>query len=90
MSCGQPHETECNAVLDALCAYMDNEATALDRELIAAHLVECSPCENEFVTEKLVKGLVNRACCEDKAPQAIRVNVQAIITRIQADFTTGS
>lgn len=90
MSCGNAHETPCHDVLDALCAFLDNEETAVDRNLIAAHLSECSPCEQELLVDRIMKGLISRACCGEPAPEAVRVNIQAVITQIQVEITSRS
>ncbi len=90
MSCGNSHETHCQDVLDALCAFMDNEETTVDRALIAAHLSECPPCENEMLVDRLMKGLISRACCAEQAPEGLRVNIHAVITQIQVDITSRS
>jgi anti-sigma factor (TIGR02949 family) len=44
MSCGDPHETPCEEVLEKVYLYLDGEAEAHDHDHIRIHLDECSPC----------------------------------------------
>ena len=44
MSCGDPHETPCSEVLEAVYLYLDGEQDTSHREKVRIHLDECAPC----------------------------------------------
>ena len=48
MSCGDPHETPCEEVLEKVYLYLDGEAEAHDHDHIRIHLDECSPCLRKY------------------------------------------
>jgi len=73
---------DCAAVVLRLFEYVDNEAGPEDRELIKAHLDECGSCLREYERDLLLKSLVRRACREEQAPSALRMQVVARITSI--------
>ena len=62
MSCGDPHETPCEEVLEKVYLYLDGEAESHDHEHIRIHLDECSPCLRKYGLEQAVKALVARSC----------------------------
>ena len=81
MSCGNPHETDCQEVLERVYQYLDGE---IDHELhhkIATHLTECAPCLSEFEIEQVVKALVRRSCgsmsCSDDVKGRIMTRINA-------------
>lgn len=76
MSCGHPHELDCQAALDHLYEFLDGEIGAEDHEKITQHLHECGPCLQEFDVERVVKKLVSRSCC-DVAPAQLRMRITA-------------
>jgi mycothiol system anti-sigma-R factor len=80
MSCGNPHETPCTEVLDAVYSYLDGEIDDHQRALIVQHLDECGPCLQQFHLEQVVKSLVHRSCACESAPEQLRVQ---IVTRIR-------
>jgi mycothiol system anti-sigma-R factor len=80
MSCGNPHETPCTEVLDAVYSYLDGEIDDHQRALIVQHLDECGPCLQQFHLEQVVKSLVHRSCACESAPEHLRVQ---IVTRIR-------
>lgn len=79
MSCGQPHDVDCNEVIDAVYLYLDGEMEHDTIDRIRQHLDECSPCLREYGIEREVKLLIARSCCE-QAPESLR---QAVVQRIQ-------
>ena len=87
MSCGNHHETPCSQVLEAVYLFLDNEDCTPDRSLITHHLEECSPCNNEFNLETVVKSLISRACTGDTAPSVIYERIVAQIADIQVEIT---
>jgi mycothiol system anti-sigma-R factor len=80
MSCGKPHATPCDEVLDAVYAFLDGETDDNGTHKIREHLDECSPCLRQFGIEQEVKLLVARCCGSDRAPESLRVR---IVTRLQ-------
>lgn len=89
MSCGEPHEVDCRDVLEAVYLYLDGEVDTDKKDLIRAHLDECSPCLREFGVEQEVKILVARGCGGERAPESLRVAVMARLraARVEADAT---
>ena len=79
MSCGEPHETPCDEVLEKVYLYLDGEAESHDEEHVRLHLDECAPCLRKYGLEQAVKALVARSCAE-QAPTELK---QRVMTRIQ-------
>lgn len=77
MSCGDPHETDCSEVLEEVYLYLDLECANSRREIIRAHLDECSPCLREYGIEQEVKALVGRCCGDETAPSDLRARLRA-------------
>ena len=87
MSCGNPHETSCSEVLDAVYEYLDNEMTDPHRGAkIKQHLDECGPCLEKYGLEKVVKELVHRSCGHDDVPAALRGKVLAKIRAVRVEL----
>ncbi len=82
MSCGNPHELDCQEALDHLYEYLDDEVDTEDHARIAQHLHECGPCLHEFDVERIVKKLVARSCCES-APAQLRGRLAAQFAAIR-------
>ena len=80
MSCGDPHETPCSEVLEAVYLYLDGEADEHTREHVRIHLDECAPCLRQYGLEQAVKSLVARCCGSDPAPPELR---ERVLVRIQ-------
>jgi len=80
MSCGNPHEMDCEKVISAVYFYLDNEMPD-DEQLsqVRHHLDECSPCLRQYGIEREVQILVSR-CCAEQAPDGLRA---AVIQRLQ-------
>jgi len=89
MSCGGDHLTPCGEVLDAVSAYLDGEMTDLDRERIATHVEECSPCLREVGIYQEVKLLVARSCGCDHMPDEVRARVLIRIRSASVQWRTG-
>jgi mycothiol system anti-sigma-R factor len=88
VSCGSPHEIDCQSVLDAVYVYLDNELP--DAEQLAQvkqHLDECGPCLREFGIEREVQILVAR-CCHEQAPDGLRAAVLARLTEVRVQLAT--
>ena len=87
MSCGDPHETDCEDVLEEVYLYLDLECTDDKRSLIREHLDECSPCLREYGIELEVKALVARCCGSELAPAELRARLRVKLSElvVQAD-----
>jgi mycothiol system anti-sigma-R factor len=87
MSCGDPHETDCQDVLEEVYLYLDLECTDDQRSLIREHLDECSPCLREYGIEQEVKALVARCCGSELAPAELRARLRVKLSElvVQAD-----
>ncbi len=77
MSCGEPHRTDCHAVLAEVYLYLDLECDDGRRLIIREHLDECSPCLREYGIEQEVKILVARCCGSERAPDSLRERLRA-------------
>lgn len=77
MSCGRPHETPCTEVIASLSAYVDGEVGAEEFRMIAIHITECPPCEQEERSHRTVKALVVRAVGEAQAPTELWTRIRA-------------
>lgn len=85
MSCGDPHETPCSEVLDAVYLYLDGEDEPHAREHVRIHLDECSPCLRKYGLEQAVKALVARSCAE-QAPVDLRDRVMLRIQQVRLEI----
>lgn len=86
MSCGNPHETPCDEVIEAVYLYIDGEIGEEGKATIAQHLDECSPCLKEYGLEEAVKALVKRSCGADRAPEDLRAKVIARIESVRVEI----
>jgi mycothiol system anti-sigma-R factor len=85
MSCGEPHDTDCSEVIEAVYLYLDGEIDHDSIDRIRQHLDECSPCLREYGIEREVKVLVARSCCES-APPSLRDSVIERIRLVRAEL----
>lgn len=85
MSCGEPHETPCDEVLEKVYLYLDQEAEPEDSDHIRIHLDECSPCLRKYGLEQAVKALVARSCAE-QAPPDLRDRVMLKIQQVRIEI----
>jgi mycothiol system anti-sigma-R factor len=86
MSCGKPHELDCESALEHLYEYLDGEVAPTDHQQIAQHLQECGPCLQEYDVERIVKALVARSCCE-VAPAQLRSRLVAELVSVRIQYT---
>lgn len=82
MSRGDPHEADCREVLEEVYLYLDLECSQSRREVIRAHLDECSPCLREYGIEQEVKALVGRCCGAETAPEELRRRLRAKLAEL--------
>jgi mycothiol system anti-sigma-R factor len=85
MSCGDPHETPCDEVLEKVYLYLDQEAEAEDHEHIRIHLDECAPCLRKYGLEQVVMKLVARSC-KETAPEDLRERVLLKIQQVRVEI----
>ena len=85
MSCGDPHETPCSEVLEAVYLYLDGEQDAPSRDTIRHHLDECAPCLRQYGLEQDVKVLVARSCGGDVAPSSLRARIRIRLQQAAID-----
>ena len=86
MSCGEPHETPCSEVLEAVYLYLDGEQDSENHEKVRLHLDECSPCLRQYGLEQAVKVLVARCCGSDPAPIDLRDRVLVRIKQVRLEI----
>ena len=86
MSRGDPHDTACREVLEAVYLYLDGEQDTEHRDAIRIHLDECSPCLRQFGLEQAVKSLVARCCGSDPAPVDLRDRVLVRIQQVRMEL----
>ena len=86
MSCGEPHETPCSEVLEAVYLYLDGEQDAQHHAQVRLHLDECAPCLRRFGLEQAVKALVARCCGSDPVPTDLRSRVMVRIQEVRVEI----
>jgi mycothiol system anti-sigma-R factor len=87
MSCGKPHEVNCDEILNRIYDFLDHELAAADYQQIQEHLADCAPCLHVADVERLVKALVARSCSE-RAPVELRQRVMFQIRQVQIDVVS--
>ncbi|MBA2446098.1 MAG: mycothiol system anti-sigma-R factor [Nocardioidaceae bacterium] len=85
MSGGNPHDVDCQEILERVYVFIDNELEDADCQRIRAHLAECAPCLHEVDHERMVKALIARSCAE-RAPMQLRERVLVSIREAQVSF----
>jgi mycothiol system anti-sigma-R factor len=86
MSCGNPHALPCTEAQLEATAWLDGELTDEHVHALIHHLEECAPCDAMVRLEKVIKGLVHRAC-HDAAPEELRQRVVARIEHVTVTIT---
>ena len=86
MSCGRPHATPCDEVLDHLYEFIDSELATADLSRIREHLDECAPCLREYGIEEQVRAVVKRSC-RDAAPEQLRAKVLLKIRQVRIEVS---
>ncbi len=75
MSCGNPHQTSCEEILNAMFIFLDHEIEdAHQYQAFEIHFQECPPCMGTMVQERqalsLIQSLLNRSC-QEVAPEEL-------------------
>ena len=81
------HDMLCSQMAQSLHALIDLEESGIDSAILAQHLDQCPPCCEELQVLSLMKSLVARACCDDKAPEDTWTKISLQITQIQVEIT---
>jgi len=83
VSCGEPHETDCDEVLAEVWLLLDRECGEERDAQLRRHLQECGPCLARYGLEEKVKMLLARTCGGDRAPdelhQKLRERIRATV-----------
>ena len=87
MSCGDPHDVDCQQILAEVYVYLDLECSDERRSTITHHLDECSPCLREYGIEQEVKALVARCCGNDRAPHDLRDRLRLKLESLVSETT---
>jgi mycothiol system anti-sigma-R factor len=83
MSCGNPHETDCDEVLVKVYEYLDGELDAYAVGKIRQHLEECGPCLSEYDLDIALKALVRRTCGGEAAPEELRARIRVQLREVR-------
>jgi mycothiol system anti-sigma-R factor len=86
VSCGKPHEIDCDQILNEVYLFLDLECSDERRYAIQVHLDECGPCLREYGIEQEVKALVARCCGDDRAPDELRDRLRMKIAALVVDL----
>ena len=86
MSCGQPHEVDCEKVVTEAFLSLDGEMTGDSCDEIRRHLDECSPCLRAYGLEEEFKRLVARKCGGDVPPEHLRTQVVARLREVRLEI----
>ncbi len=82
----EQHACSCNEALASVYDYLDAELDAGEAQAIAGHLQSCPPCAEQYRMEQMVKALVHRTCCEERAPETLRVRIVAQISQVRITY----
>jgi mycothiol system anti-sigma-R factor len=83
----KPSKPECDALLERVYFFIDNELEEADSRQIREHIAACAPCLEIVDLERIIKALLARSCTE-RAPAALRQRVVFEIRQIQIGYTT--
>ena len=86
MSCGDPHETPCSEVLDAVYLYLDGEQDSEHREAVRINLDECSPCLRQYGLEQVFKTIVARSCGCDETPPDVKERLLVRLREVRTEI----
>ncbi len=83
MSCGSPHEVDCEEILSRVREFLDRtlmESSAMGYGAIEQHLVECQPCIEQYGVQveqlqQVLHTMLTRCCGNEHAPEELRLRV---------------
>ena len=73
---------ECIDYIEQIVYLIDNELDEPDIVTVQRHLRECSPCNERYEVQRVVKSVVARSCCE-KAPEGLRDRIRLALSEVQ-------
>ena len=76
----------CGEALSRVYDYLDQECDPSTAQVIAGHLEECPDCAEQYRLEQVVKALVHRTCCEERAPEELRIRIVARISEVRITY----
>ncbi|KAF0846323.1 mycothiol system anti-sigma-R factor [Nocardia caishijiensis] len=86
-------EMDCTAVLADVWLMLDGECDEATRARLQEHMDHCSPCIEAYGIEEKIKGLLNRKCGGEHAPEGLRerlkVEIHRCITVTRVESTEG-
>ena len=95
MSCGNPHETPCNEVLNSVGLLIDGEIHEISQiHSIEIHFEECAPCREEMEHERRLHQMLHEMLsrsCHESAPQELHDQIAhqlATLKQGPPDFVT--
>ena len=78
----------CLDVLDKVYEFLNGELTEEEAAHVRVHLELCPPCLQQYAMENAVKRLLNRSCCQEQAPAALRIQIVARIREVRMTLRT--
>ena len=78
----------CLKALDHVYEFLNGELTEAEAAEVRLHLELCPPCLQHYAMENAVKRLLNRSCCREQAPPALRIQIVARIREVRMTFGT--
>lgn len=75
-----PGSEDCTKALARLYEFLDHELDSANADEVRSHLEACEPCMDAFDAEEALRRLVKRGCCEEAAPEHLRVRVMSVFT----------
>jgi mycothiol system anti-sigma-R factor len=87
MSCGDPHDVDCMAVVEQAFLYLDGELEDADCATVRRHLDECAPCLRAYGLEDDFKRIVARKCGGDAAPMELRTRLLAKLAEVRVEYS---
>ncbi len=82
--CAEQDIQACLQALEKAHAYLREEITGADAEVIREHLSACQNCMNNFDVEAAITQLVKKCCTGPKAPAHLKASImQTILVDIE-------
>lgn len=78
----------CQDCVQALYPYLDRELSEVEIQQVQVHLNACPPCLHAFHFEESLRRLVQVRCHEQRAPETLRVRIQAQLIVERQRFQT--
>jgi mycothiol system anti-sigma-R factor len=78
---GEEFDLDCSAVIADIWLVLDNECDQVGRARLQHHLDTCPPCLAHYGLEEKIKGLLNRKCGGERAPDSLRERLRVEIYR---------